>query len=148
MGAKIAVTEEKGIIPEIGFIGHLFLPFTAGNDYKPKTTGVDFRFSFGHTLNDNSSLSYNLGARWDDDSPEAIYIYTLAYGISLTEKIGFYAELYGDLYVCEDEFWNSPTEKQLRKVTNKLLDLGYDPKPTKIQKVCATIIQKSKKLKW
>jgi len=56
-------------------------------------------------------------------------------------------ELYGDLYVCEDEFWNSPTEKQLRKVTNKLLDLGYEPKPTKIQKVCARIIRKSKKLK-
>lgn len=97
LGAKVAITEEKGIIPEIALIGHVFLPFTAGNDYKPETTGVNFRFSFGHTLNENSSLSYNLGARWVDDSSEAIYIYTIAYGIGLTEKLGFYAELYGDV---------------------------------------------------
>lgn len=97
LGAKVAITEEKGIIPEIALIGHIFLPFTAGNDYKPETTGVNFRFSLGHTLNENSSLSYNLGARWVDDSSEATYIYTIAYGIGLTEKLGFYAELYGDL---------------------------------------------------
>lgn len=97
LGAKISISEEKGAFPEIGFLGHLYLPFTAATDYKPETTGVDFRFSFAHTLNENSSLSYNLGAQWGDDSSEAAYVYTLAYGLGITEKIGVYAELYGDL---------------------------------------------------
>ena len=96
-GAKIAIAEEKGCFPEMGFISHIFLPFTASRDYKPETTGVDFRFSFAHTLSETSSLSYNLGAQWGDDSSEAAYIYTLAYGQSITAKLGAYVELYGDL---------------------------------------------------
>lgn len=95
-GVKIAITEEKGLLPEIGFIGHLNLPFTVKELARPQTTGVDFRFSFAHTLSDRSSFSYNLGAAWGGDSPEANYLYTMAYGYSITDKFGMYAELYGD----------------------------------------------------
>lgn len=96
LGVKIAITEEKGALPEIGFIGHLNLPFSVKQAIRPQTTGVDFRFSFAHTLSDRSSFSYNLGAAWGNDSPEANYLYTMAYGYSITEKFGAYAELYGD----------------------------------------------------
>ncbi len=34
------------------------------------------------------------------------------------------AELYGDLWVMNDKFWGSPTERQLREVTMHLIDLG------------------------
>ena len=97
VGAKVGITEENGILPKIGLLGHLYLPLAAGQDYRPETTGVDFRFAFDHTLNERSSIAYNLGAQWGDDSSEAAYIYTLVYGISLTNKLGAYAELYGDL---------------------------------------------------
>lgn len=96
-GFKTTIAKENGWFPDIGFLGHLYLPFTAGTDYKPESTGVDFRFSFAHTISDNSSLSYNLGAEWGDDSPEAAYTYTIAYGHSITDKLGVYAEFYGDL---------------------------------------------------
>ncbi len=95
-GAKIAIIEEKGILPEIGLIGHVRWPFSASADFRAETTGVDFRFAFAHTLSEKSSLSYNLGAAWGDDSPEAVYEYTLAYGYSFTENFGGYMELYGD----------------------------------------------------
>ena len=95
-GFKTTIAEENGWMPEIGFLGHLYLPFTAGTDYKPETTGVDFRFSFANTLSEKSSIAYNLGAAWRDDSPEAAYLYTIAYGYSITGKLGAYAELYGD----------------------------------------------------
>ncbi len=97
LGAKVGITEEKGILPEIGLLGHVYLPFSAGNDFRPETTGVDFRFSFAHTLNTKSTFSYNLGAQWGDDSPEAAYVYTVVYGYSITDHLGVYAELYGDL---------------------------------------------------
>ncbi|WP_235537741.1 transporter [Sediminicola sp. YIK13] len=96
LGVKVGIAEEKNGAPEIGLIGHLFLPFTASDDFKPQTTGADFRFAFSHTLSDKSNLSYNVGAQWGDDSPELAYIYTVAFGHSITKKFGFYVELYGD----------------------------------------------------
>ncbi len=95
-GMKLNVTEEKGLLPEIALIGHIFLPFSAASDFRPETTAVDFRFAASHTLSEKSSIGYNLGAQWGDDSSEAAYIYTFSYGYSLTDTFGFYAELYGD----------------------------------------------------
>ena len=95
-GMKVEIAEEDGWKPQIGLIGHLFLPFTAGNDYRPETTGADFRFSFSNTLSPKSSLSYNVGAAWGNDSPEIAYIYTIAYGYAVTDTFGVYAEVYGD----------------------------------------------------
>lgn len=96
LGVKVVITEEKGFLPDIGLLVHMSFPFLASEGYEPETTGVSFRFAFGHTLSEKSSLSYNLGARWGDDSPEAVYIYSLVYGYSITEKLSAYAELYGN----------------------------------------------------
>lgn len=35
------------------------------------------------------------------------------------------AELYGDMFICNDKFWGSPTEREMREVEDKLQDLGY-----------------------
>jgi hypothetical protein len=95
-GMKVEIASENNLLPDIGLLIHLALPFTASNDFRPETTGVDFRFAFAHTLSDKSSFAYNLGAQWGNDSPEASYVYTLAYGHALLEKFGAYAEIYGD----------------------------------------------------
>ncbi|MFD2822418.1 transporter [Lacinutrix iliipiscaria] len=96
LGLKIDIAQEKNGWPEIAFIGHIFPLFTASQDYRPESTAVDFRFSMSHTLSEKSSLGYNLGGEWGNDSPEASAIYTLAYGYSISDKFGMYAELYGD----------------------------------------------------
>ena len=36
------------------------------------------------------------------------------------------AKLYGDLYISEDAFWGSPTERQIFEVESQLRDLGYE----------------------
>ena len=120
-GAKVNITEENGLLPEMGLIGHIFLPFTASSDFKPETTGVNFRLSFAHTLNESSSLSYNIGAEWGDDSPEALYIYTLAYGYSITNKFGIYAELYGEF--PEDNRANHLWDAGLTYLVNNSIQL-------------------------
>jgi hypothetical protein len=97
LGVKVEIVKENGLLPTIGLLGHLMLPFTAASDYRPETTGIDFRFSFGHTLCERSSIGYNIGAQWGDDSSEASYVYTLVYGYSITKKLGAYAEVYGDI---------------------------------------------------
>ncbi len=96
LGVKVGIAEEKNGAPKIGLLGHLFLPFTANKDFRLQTTGADFRFAFSNTLSDKSNLSYNVGAKWGNDSPELAYIYTVAFVHSITDKFGFYLELYGD----------------------------------------------------
>jgi len=96
-GIKTSISKENGILPEIGLLAHIYLPFTASKDYKLEYTAVDFRFAFANTLSENSNLSYNLGGFWGNNSSEASFIYSVAYGYSITNKLGVYAELYGDL---------------------------------------------------
>lgn len=40
------------------------------------------------------------------------------------------AELYGDLFITVDEFWGSPTERQMSIVDQELADLGWEPEVT------------------
>lgn len=121
LGVKIDIAEENGAMPEIAFIGHIFPLFSASQDYRPETTGVDFRFSLSHTLSEKSSIGYNIGAQWGNDSPEMTGIYTLAYGHSVSEKFGFYLELYGDL--PEDSSTNHYWDGGLTYLVSKDLQL-------------------------
>jgi len=104
LGVKIGVTEENGLLPEIAFLSHVNFPFLASQDFKTNSTGIDFRFSFAHRLSEKSSLGYNLGMAWDGDITTANYIYTFAYGYSISEKVGAFLEIYGDL--PEDSHFN------------------------------------------
>ena len=40
------------------------------------------------------------------------------------------AELYGELFITVDEFWGSPTERQMGIVDQELADLGWEPEVT------------------
>lgn len=40
------------------------------------------------------------------------------------------AELYGELFITEDKFWGSPTERQMAIVDQELADLGWEPETT------------------
>ncbi|AZQ43008.1 transporter [Nonlabens ponticola] len=111
LGAKIGIAQEDGWKPQMALLGHLTLPYTASSDYDPEATGMDFRFAFNHTLSDRSGIAYNLGARLDAGNPELAYLYTVAYGYSLTNTIGAYVELYGDF----------PTDSS----ANHLWDAGF-----------------------
>lgn len=108
-GAKVAIKEEKGWFPEIGLIGHIFLPFTASTDFKPESTSADFRFAFNHTLSERSGIAYNIGGQLGGETSEFSYIYTLAYGYAITDKLGAYVELYGDLPEdsSANHFWDA-----------------------------------------
>lgn len=95
-GFKIGVVEEKGLLPQIGFLGGLSLPFAASEEFKPEGTGGDFRFAFSHTLSEKFGFSYNLGVSWNGENPFVNYIYSAALGYAFTEKLSGFVELYGD----------------------------------------------------
>lgn len=95
IGCKIKIAEEKGIFPKTSFIGHISLPNAASSKFKTDYFSPEFRFVMQHTLSQKLSFSYNLGAEWDGFTPTPTFIYTVATGYSISEKLGAYIELFG-----------------------------------------------------
>lgn len=98
LGFKVKIADEDGWKPEIAFLGGLVLPFTAHQDFKPSYSAANIRFSLAHTLSDNISFGYNLGAEWDGDSPVPGYFYSAALGYGMGDKLGMFVEAYGLFY--------------------------------------------------
>lgn len=92
---KIGVAQENGILPQMAFVGNLYLPFAAATDFKPENTGGQMLLAFSNTLNAQSGITYNLGAQWSGDSSEISYLYTFSYGRSLMGDLSGFAEVYG-----------------------------------------------------
>jgi hypothetical protein len=93
LGIKVKIADEKGAWPQTAMIGHINVK-TGSKVFRPNYTAADFRFTFAHTLSDKFSLSYNIGAEWNGETPEATFLYTLALGYSITDKCGMFVESY------------------------------------------------------
>jgi hypothetical protein len=97
IGTKIHVFKEKGLRPQTAFILHIIFPKLCSKKFANEYLAPDFRATMQHSLSERFSLSYNIGAEWDGNKPNATGIYTLSLGASLTEKIGAFIESYGFL---------------------------------------------------
>lgn len=95
LGFKSSLFEENGIIPKTSFIGHITSSRLGSNAFRTTYIAPSFRFTMLHTLSNKVSLAYNVGAEWNGEIPQQVYIYTLTTGVGLTEKLGCYAEIYG-----------------------------------------------------
>jgi hypothetical protein len=96
LGFKTRITEERGWIPEIAFLGGLSLSFTAKKEFRALHPAAIMRFAFTHTLTDRFSFGYNLGAEWEGESGPG-YFYSAVLGIGLTETLGMFVEPFGIL---------------------------------------------------
>lgn len=95
IGFKTALTEEKGILPKISFIGHLIWNVKEGKFSRSSIVIPKFRFTFQNSISENASIGYNMGMEWNPENSVPTYIYTIAYGHSITKRIAAYIETYG-----------------------------------------------------
>jgi hypothetical protein len=102
IGFKVKLIEEKGIIPKISFISHLAIPNFSSMQFRTTYYAPNFRFTILHTLTEDITLSYNIGAEWDGENPQPVFIYTLAPAYSFNDRLGAYIELYGFAPQTED----------------------------------------------
>jgi hypothetical protein len=93
VGVKIRLADEKGLWPQASLIGHLTLK-SGSKEFQPDYTAGDFRFTFAHTLSKRFALSYNVGAEWDGETPQAFFLYTLSLGYLITDNFGLFIETY------------------------------------------------------
>ena len=100
LGAKFnLIRSADGWRPELALLGALSLPT---GDHGFSTDGADpsFLVAFAHELRPRLSLGYNAGAAWESSaerpSRDALIVYSLALGFSLTDRLGTFLELFGD----------------------------------------------------
>ena len=80
----------------LAVLAHLGLPI--GNDsYSPEKIEPEIILAAAQDLSENVSLGINFGGRWESVAEETSFFYATALGISLTDKLAAFVELYGNL---------------------------------------------------
>jgi len=97
VGGKIAICEEKKLLPATSLIFHAGLPFLGSKRFQTPRWSPNFRFTMQHTLGEQTSLGYNLGAEWNGISKQATWIYTVAPGIEIGKSWYAYIEAFGSI---------------------------------------------------
>jgi hypothetical protein len=95
IGFKTNFIKGKGIIPMTSFIGHISIPALSTKEFRTAYYAPGFLFTMQNTLTDKIHTGYNLGAKWDGESPEPIFLYSWSTGFEITPKIEPFVEIYG-----------------------------------------------------
>jgi len=108
VGVKKYLWAECGMCPEAAILAHLSIP-TGEGGFSSERADPSFRLSLSHTLSDRLSVGYNLGAAWEtvedslgDRDTGSVFQYTTAVGYSVTDRLGMYVELFGDIPMSAD----------------------------------------------
>ena len=92
IGTKIQLLKKENVNTEIAFISHLIIP-TAKTGLTTSNFGVINKISISHALSEKIGLGYNIG--YDLVEKQSALTYSLALGISISEKVGAYIEPFG-----------------------------------------------------
>ena len=93
-GIKISIADEKGWMPELALLSHLYIPFK-NSEITQSNISPDIILAASHTLSSRISLGYNLGVVWFGDELHPNGTYSIAAGIGVSEKIGAFVETFG-----------------------------------------------------
>ncbi len=103
IGAKVRLWEERDRRPEAALLFGVSTPI-GDSDFSSDRFDPSFRLSFSHTLTENLSLGYNLGAAWStnrdglgNSETKSHLIYTLVLGRSISDRLGAFVESFGSL---------------------------------------------------
>lgn len=102
LGAKVYLWEEKGSRPEAALLVGTSLP-VGDDELTSDAFDPSFRLSLSHTLSERVGLGYNVGVAWatrevgGDRSRLSDYLYTVALGFALSERLGAFTELFGEV---------------------------------------------------
>jgi len=102
IGFKVRLGEDD-LLGEMAFLTMMTLPW--GEDgISSGRVEPSYRFTFARDLNEDLSLGCNLGQAWvseedlfGDKDTRSVFQYTLALGISLTDRLGSFIEFFGDI---------------------------------------------------
>lgn len=123
IGFKTRLTDEKGLLPELAFLGHLTLPWLGKDEFTPDYVAPDFRFAGTKTLREDIALGFNLGGEWSGSTPQTHFFYSIVIGAGLNQQISFFAELYG--YINEQAKPDHRFDTGLTLLLNPAMQLDF-----------------------
>lgn len=88
---------------QLAYLGHIVLP--NGNENFSEEVSFNSFLCFAHGLGNRASVGYNLGIEFTNEDNYAL-LATIAVGFSLTEKLGFFTEVYTSAPQFEDFDFN------------------------------------------
>ena len=91
LGAKIGLLTGS---TQIAILSHLSLPI-GSEEHSLGVIGLNSRLCISHVLTESIGLAYNLGYFYADENSSNAFA-TVSFAISLTEKVGYYLEAYGN----------------------------------------------------
>jgi hypothetical protein len=110
IGMKYFIQDEvpECFLPETALLVHVSMP-TGQNGFSSERYDPSFRLSLAHTLSDTLSFSYNLGMFWESEEDDtgdfdtlSNYLYTVSLSKSLSDRLGLFCELFGDIPASAD----------------------------------------------
>lgn len=107
---------------DIAYMGHLILP-SGTDEITSNSIGTINRLNFDFDLAENFGSGINIGYELYDTGLNGNFIYTWAVGASLTEKIGFYTELFGEW--VEFEEWSHNVDYGFTYLIKNNLQLDF-----------------------
>jgi len=92
IGTKVALFEEKGLLPKTSLIAHVGSSFKgSGPEAWPYYS--TFRISCQHTITKNSGLGYNIGAAKEEEG--SVLLYTFSPNLNFGKRWYSYIEAFG-----------------------------------------------------
>jgi hypothetical protein len=95
IGGKIALWEEKGLVPKTSVIFHIAPSNIGSKKFYTSKWSPNFLFTMQHTLSENIGLGYNLGFEFDGESGSPFWVYTVSPGFNIGKSWYAYIELFG-----------------------------------------------------
>jgi hypothetical protein len=123
IGTKIQIFKKENVNTEIAFLSHLILP-TAKSELTNNKVGTINKLSISHAISEKIGLGYNVGYDYFGNGSGNL-TYSVALGISLSDKIGFYVEPYGEFTEFESHLASFDTGFTYLLKDNFQLDISY-----------------------
>lgn len=98
IGFKAQIANGDGLKPQISIMSHLVLP--TGTITNGKYGNIS-KILISHAFSNGIALGYNLGYGYFGKG-QGDFLYSLAIGFPITEKLGTYAEAYGSIFNMTD----------------------------------------------
>lgn len=91
---KYKLYQGKGLIPTLAVMGTAEVSASGGSTF----WSPELRLAAQHDILELIELSYNVAFFWSDKNYHTNTFYSVALGVDLTNKLGIYAELFGNNY--------------------------------------------------
>jgi hypothetical protein len=97
IGSKIAICEQKNLLPKITFVTSILLPFAGLDSLRPDYAGGLIQLAISHSLGSKCTIYSNLGAAWNGNDPFPAYNYAVSFYYSPFNRFWTFAELFGQI---------------------------------------------------